>query len=288
MSWQDDYLVPPIEGRKFSVQFIKKLLKDFWVLVPHALRPHQEPKGPRLPLPERIRYDEASLRVCERIYDASLGRIDSLEKKAFGLLSYVTALSAVYIFSFSQLATFSGAYFLLLPTSLLLLALVISFRCLRVKTIMQVFINDLFGFDRKSKTIRKLKVHNNYLSAAIFNDANADNTADMLRAARMILASSVFLFVLISGAVLIAGNKAEQPKLTGLLKEQTEAVHSLGQSVQALNSQISKHEKLVDRVDSLQKGTRLVSDRLDSLNAQVIRLVRTVQRNRSASRKNAQ
>ncbi|TSA19397.1 hypothetical protein D4R75_09680 [bacterium] len=287
MTWQDDYLVPPIEGRIVSWRFVKKLLKDFWVLVPHALRPHQEANEPRLPLPERLKYDEATLRACERIYDASLARIDSLEKKAFGLLSYVTALSAVYIFSFSQLGAFSGTYFLLVPSVLLLLALIISFRCLRVKTIKQVFINDIFRFDDTNKPIGKLKIHNNYLSASIFNESKADNTADMLRAARMVLASSLFLFVLISGAVLAAGNRPEQPNTARILKEQTVAVLQLGYSVQALGSQFSKYDCLVDRMDTLQRKTRFASDRLDSVNARLTQLARTVQRNQSSPRKTA-
>lgn len=147
MNWTEEYLIPPIESDSLSFELLKKIVSDIRELVPHALKPHKSQVSPKKPLPKVPSEDAETAKACERIYDASLTRIDTLEKKALGLLSYVTALFALLFFAYSQFGGFQGTYWLLLPLSLLVVTLVISFRCLSVKAIQHIFVDDIYNFD---------------------------------------------------------------------------------------------------------------------------------------------
>ena len=234
MSWQDDYLIKPIERQPFSWQIIKRFVVDWAILIPHALMPHKAPPQPVKELPDLPDPDERGFKDCEKIYDESLARIDTLEKKAFGLVSYVTALFAVFFFTYSQMADSSGSGWLFVPMSMLVLALVISFRCLSVKSVSQVFINDIYKFDGPTHGTIRFKLDKCYLNAAVFNQARGDNTADLLRAARMMLASSFVLFLLVLGAVSTFGKRTEKHIETQLMNDQVQAILKLDRSMDSI------------------------------------------------------
>ncbi|MFN0157094.1 MAG: hypothetical protein ACKVRP_03360 [Bacteroidota bacterium] len=249
MAWTDDYLIPPIESEWPSLKLLKKLIKDFAVLVPHSLMPHKKPKNPSKDLP-KLTPDENTKKLCEKIYESSLSRIDSVEKKALGLLSFVTALSALLFFTYAQLSGLQGTGWLWVSMGCLLLTLIISFRCLSVKGIEHIFVNNIYDFD-STPASSSTELYVDYLSAAIFNEARADNTADMLRAARMTLALSIFLFVITLFSVVTFGDKVDTLSSTKLQQDQVEVLRGIQAAMQALDIKPASLIAVNARVDSL-------------------------------------
>lgn len=198
MRWTDRYLSPLTENAEIYGA-VKKLLKSLRIIVPFGLLPHTEIQDPMEPLPELKGLTESGLKAVEKIYDASLSRIDTLEKKALNLLSYITASFTIIALLYTLFSAYPLRVWLLMPIGTLLLTLFVSFRCLSVKSIFHVFVGDIYRFDGGKPIKKGEELHLSYLRSAIHNEARADETADILRAARMLLVTSmVFLFLVVA------------------------------------------------------------------------------------------
>lgn len=214
-NWYDKYLPPLIERDKVSFKKIWRFFKDFWILFVHSISPHQFPKGPKEELPNIQSKNSSDVySICKDIYDSANGRIDKLEDKAIKLLSYVTALFALISFAFLNIASITIKYVLLGSMILLLLAIIISFRCVNIKDRKSIFVADIFDFshEKPRETFEVNLFSKKLLTAAIFNQNVADNTADILKSARNMLIVAIML----SAVALILGTFAyqNQPKPT--------------------------------------------------------------------------
>lgn len=203
--WYDKYLPPLIGKEKFSFKRGFKYIKDFWLLLVHSLSPHEFPKEPKEKLPNIQSKNQSEIYgICKDIYNGSHDRIDKLEDKAIKLLSYITALFALISFAFLNIASIGIKYILIVSMVILLLSIIISFRCVNVKGRQSMFLPSIYNFDY-GKPIENFNLNlysKKMLEAAVFNQNVADNTADILKAARnmLILAISLSAVALLIGA----------------------------------------------------------------------------------------
>jgi hypothetical protein len=265
MAWTDRYLPPVVktESLRFAA---KKFFRDAPELLRFALLPHKEVEKPPADLPEIKKMKEGGLKVVEKIYDSSLNRIESLERKAFNLLSYVTATITILALTYAQFTENSYRWLLLLPLGLLLLTLYVSFRCLKVKTIQQVFVNDIYQFDSDGSPIKEgIQLHRSFLAAATFNETKADAVADMLRATRILLGLSIGSLLAVVLAVAIIGRNNTGP---------SKAEIQLAQITKGLERLDSTVNKIALREQSLEQ----LKSRMDTLSASVAEMTKSMQR----------
>lgn len=205
MTWQEKYLSPYIQKEKLSLSKMLKFFHDFWILLIHSLSPHEFPREPNEELPDIESKDGKIYDVCLNIYNDANERIDKIENKAFNLIRYISALFAVFAFIFVQLAdSFFFKIILLISIILLIISIIISFRCLNVKSIKTIFIPDIYDFESKEakENFKKKKILKTYLNNSIYNHNVADNLADMLKAARYVLITAMFVGLIGSGTAL--------------------------------------------------------------------------------------
>lgn len=197
MAWQDEYLCPQIGIENFTWKRLTKFLNKFYFLLRHSLFPHATAAYPLKDLPAFLdSNNDKSFDVVKDIYQSSIARIDKLESKSSNLLSYVTAVFAFLSFFFIQFKDSNILkVFLIISIFLLILSIIISFRCLTIKSISKIFITDVFEMDSSPPTFNysDSKIKDAYLKSAIFNENIADNTADMLNGARFFLVSSLIV-----------------------------------------------------------------------------------------------
>ncbi len=86
---------------------------------------------------------------------------------------------------------------------LLLISIIISFRCLSVKGIKNIFITDIYDLDSDpaKEIFDEKKIYKSYLQSSISNENVADNLADMLIAARYVLMTAL-IFVIIGVVIM--------------------------------------------------------------------------------------
>ena len=144
MNWQDKYLC-----KNINVQFpnIWKLLKKFFILMLHSIFPHESPTNPSETLPE-INIDKNNqntvYNICLNIYNEAEKRINKLEEKSFKMLSYISAIFAFLTFIIINIESKNGKIIIFTSMFFLIVSLLISFRCLNIKSILRTFIDDIY------------------------------------------------------------------------------------------------------------------------------------------------
>lgn len=215
MTKQSEYQPPLVQPERNIKKLIKKIKGDFEVLL-HGIRPHQGAKFPEKKFNNSnfASDDEYLYQTVFDIYRESCGRISSLEEKAFKLLTYISAVSAVLIYFLSQ--EISGLYRIIVIISIILLsiAIIISLRCIGIKQQMALYINTVFNFAKDSEptTRDKKSIMAEVISSAVFNHNVADNTADILRASRMMLIFGI-LTTIISSVFFLANSGQKKDKI---------------------------------------------------------------------------
>ncbi len=220
MSWQDKYLPPLIVSRKLTFKYLWKLIKKISFAVKHSLWFHEMPKESTNELPAISKEDDKLFEVAKDIYDASIDRINKLEEKSFKLLSYYTALLAFLSFIYFQTSANTMAQILILSSMvLLLISILISFRCLNIKNTQQIYINSIYNFDLEEpiESFNKNSFIKSLLQCAIYNENVADNTVDMLNGARYTLILSLIFCLTSSFFVLNNGLNNKDSKFQEML-----------------------------------------------------------------------
>ncbi|MCZ8091204.1 hypothetical protein [Flavobacterium sp.] len=190
-----DFLHKPITTSKINFW---STFKNNLELIYHSLLPHAFPVEPN----SKITKKSIKKRDIDLVYESSIEiykdskeRINSLENKAFNLMTYISAITALLIFLLDkELNTITK---ILAFTSILtlILALLISLRCIGIKTQKTLFINSMFEFNDNQLPKSKSKKHiaAELINNAIFNQNIADNTTDILKASRMLLFCGIIL-----------------------------------------------------------------------------------------------
>lgn len=196
MSSINDYLSPLTE-KEYNIKILLKRLFRTFPIMWHGIIPHKKVKSPIKKLPDfsfNSKDENLFVETAKEIYKESNERINNLEEKAFKLLSYISALSAVVLFFYSIIDRPFVKVLLIFSFFLLFVAIFLSLRCITVKKRSSVFLDDLFNFEKEEPTLRnKKEIITSFLDSAIYNQNVADNNADILKASRYFL---TFVFII--------------------------------------------------------------------------------------------
>ncbi|KQL33362.1 hypothetical protein [Psychrobacillus sp. FJAT-21963] len=254
--WQDKYLAPQVGKKKFSFKKVKHIIVDFFVLLIHSLSPHEFPKEPpeKLPKIKSKNYNEI-YNICKDMYSSSNERIDSLEDKAIKLVSFITILFTLISFAFLNIASIGVKYILLASMVLLLLAILISFRCVNIKSRQSMFLPSIYDFESFEQPVENFKLNNfseKMLQAAVFNQNVADNTADILKSTRNLLFLSICSIVI---AFLIgAFSYKSQTKMTVVKIENPVSVSLLEQEIIESNKTLESISNSLININDLNQS----------------------------------
>lgn len=195
MSKLNEYIAPLIEREK-NFKPIWKSFTSSWEILIHGLVPHERGK----PASKEIlgshidREDDYVTDLITELYKESRERIDDIEEKGFKLLTYISAVSAISVYFLSK--DISGFYkgSVIVSLFFLVLAIIISLRCIGVKGQKALFIDGILEFkeEEEPKTKNKEEMLANLVNCAVYNHGVADNTADILRASRIMLSLGIF------------------------------------------------------------------------------------------------
>jgi hypothetical protein len=253
-----------------------KLIKKISFAVKHSLWFHDIPKEPANELPAISNDDDKLFEVTKNIYDESLNRINKLEEKSFKLLSYYTALFAFLSFVYFQTPTNAIAQILILSSLvLLLISILISFRCLNIKNTQQIYINSIYNFDLEEPTenFNKKSLIKTFLQCAIYNENVADNTVDMLNGARYTLVLSLIFCLVSSFFVINNGLNSKESELQKMLNTNlttmTFELKSISEELkQSKNKEAEtivlqkKYASSISKIDSLQNEIRNLNTKI--------------------------
>lgn len=283
--WQDRFLSPQIEAEKYSLKKVKKIIKDFWVLLKHALSFHEKPQPPKEELPDFQSHDtETIYNICKDFFNNANSRIDSLEEKSLKLLTYVTALFAFISFAFLNSSVLVTKIMLIIGMVLLLFSILISFRCVNVKSRKTSFVPDVYDFkvDPPTDNFDKKSIAKKLLNSAIFNENVADNTADLLRSSRHMLALALVISVLgflfgIHGyfntskvsSVEIA-NPINISHIESELSNTNQSLSEINSNIKALDNSLLKDQvaQLAEELQNLQSKYNDILQRIDELESE--------------------
>lgn len=198
---REEYDPPLIGHRPPSLRDVWRYVADLSFRVWHSLLPHEPAGEPARELPAlkdggRDMYD-----VCYGVYRDSIDRIDKLERKAINLLPYITGLLALFSFlivGLSKPAVVNVG--IIIVASLLILAILISFRCTSVKAVKSRYALDMYDFDdtEAGPDFDLSRLSTDLLNCAVFNTNVGNNVADMLNAARELLRIALVLGALVA------------------------------------------------------------------------------------------
>lgn len=256
MSTQGEYN-PPLVDAEDTFWPSKKKVKGMWEVLLHGLKPHKAAKEPqKLFSSTHISDGEDFLEtICLEFYKETAQRIDGLEEKGFKLLTYISAISAISIYFMSTEIT--GVFKAIVILSILfhVLAIIISLRCISIKSQKALFIDGIFKFDpnNEPKTKNKKEMIANLVNCAVFNQGVADNTADLIKACRFMLSVGIWLTA-ISCIFLFSHSNDEDKTYQVKLSDSTEIRAIAADFRQLKNSsiKISGSIKVLKReVDSL-------------------------------------
>ncbi|MCD8416047.1 hypothetical protein G1J88_11585 [Tenacibaculum dicentrarchi] len=211
-----DYIYKPIKREK--INFISSLKSNI-ELIYHSLLPHSLPDEPKF----KITAESIEEKNVDVIYESSIEiykdskeRIKSLESKAFNLMTYISAITAILIFLLNKEINNTTKTLAVISIVVLILALLISFRCIGIKVQKTLFINSMFEFKKeKIRATNKKYISAELINNALFNQNIADNTTDILKASRILLfygitlSSISFLSHVLSDNKIKTNNKIE-------------------------------------------------------------------------------
>jgi hypothetical protein len=264
MSKQSDYQAPLVQPEK---KIFRKLWKDFisnFEILKHSLVPHQHAAEAAKKFEASHFQSDAShtFEVSIEMYKESTKRIDALEEKGFKLLTYISAVSAILIYFLSKDIIGYYKFFVITSLFFLIIAIIISLRCISIKYQRVLFIDALFKFGPDAEPVTKDKkaVIAEILNCTVYNQTVADNTADILKGARIMLSYGIFttviscVFFLYTPAVKDE-SKVYQTKVTIADTAFKNSVISLAKnedtSIKLLNTEI---KQLNNRLDSVNKS----------------------------------
>jgi len=209
-----EFLYEPINTDKIN---IPKSLKNNLALIYHSLLPHSFPIEPKSKITEEsIKEKDVDL-IYEsslEIYKDSKERISSLESKAFNLMTYISAITAILIFLLDKQINQLTKILAIISISILILALLISLRCIGIKTQKTLFINSMFDFkkNKEPKSRNKKHISVELINSSLFNQNIADNTTDILKASRTLLFYGIIFSTLSFLTYIIPNKKSEIEK----------------------------------------------------------------------------
>lgn len=259
-----DFLHTPIMTSKIKIW---SSIKDNFELILHSLLPHSFPDEPKSKITKKsIKKSDIDLMYESsiEIYKDSKERINSLESKAFNLMTYISAITAILIFLLDKEINTITKTLAIISILILILALLISLRCIGIKTQKTLFINSMFDFENtqlpKSKNKKHITVE--LINNTLFNQNIADNTTDILKASRILLFYGIILSVITFLTYIIPNekNKIESNKKIEIVNSiYTDSLFKNFKSyktkeMKEINERTDSLSKKVDHLISLEKN----------------------------------
>jgi len=270
MDWQDKYLCSRIERGSYSIAWLIKEIKSMWFLFVHSIFPHRRPTEPNCDLPEINDGSNKTYDICLDIFNQADNRINLLEDKAIKIITYVTALFALESFVLVNFASQIIKYCITVSMLLLLLSIFISFRCVNVKFRKTLFVLDLYSLEEENpkSNFDIAVISRNLLSAAIYNQNVADNTADILKSARNTLALALLVGTI--GITLSMVYSDRKPQVVTIQNQVTtsgieEIVKEQNSLIQSLIEQNRESSKLKKDVELIKQEQQRLMNELQQL-----------------------
>ena len=212
MSKQQDYMPPIVESAlKFGK---KKFLISAWEILLHGVLPHARAKGPSKTFNSDNLKDEDDFLflTANDFYKETSERIEFLEEKGFKLMTiYLLSTDPGGLYKWSIIIS-------LIP---LTLALLISLRCIGVKSQKALYIDSLFEFketeDSTPKNKSKKDITAALINCGVFNQNVADSTADLIKATRLMLSLGIILTLLSCCLYLATGDNKKKESQNSVL-----------------------------------------------------------------------
>lgn len=253
----------PLVNREKKVKPIWKSFVSSWEILVHGLVPHEKAKGATKDIigSNIDSNDEKVSELLVELYRESRQRISDIEEKGFKLLTYISAVSAISVYFLST--DISGWYKFCVIVSLLflVLAIIISLRCIGVKGQKALFIDSLFDFKTDSEPVAKSKndILANLINCAVFNHGVADNTADILRASRIMLSLGIFATAI--SCIFFLSKGPEKSKVYEVKLKDSLIVNTINSGLKANRDTTTKlYQKLLEvekKIDSVQQNSQL-------------------------------
>ena len=196
------------------------------------------------------------------MYDDSRDSIKSIEEKSFKLLTYISALSAILFFFLSKEINTLITILIIVSITLLVIAMVISLRCVGLKMQQAIFIKTAFDFDNKVEPKKERHIIAELMNFAVFNRNVANNTADILKAARHFLSLGI-VFTVFSLMLFFTANNTDKKinKVSVSFDDQS----IIAEHIKILEKQSIELEKLNTLIDNLNNIETEKKDKIDSL-----------------------
>lgn len=196
-TWQKRFLAPSVQIQKINLFYY---IKDFFEILIYSIWFHKPYEVPNEELPKFGLFDNAddAYIICHELYDNANKRIKLLEEKAYKLLPYISALFAFISFVFMKTSICSSRIFYILALIAMFISILVSFRCVNIKTKMEYFVPTIFDFthEKPRPKLNKKYIAHELLEMAIFNQNVADSIADMLKCARHLLVISIVFSII--------------------------------------------------------------------------------------------
>lgn len=265
MSEFSKYIPPLVEPEKNPKNWVG-VIKLFFSTLFHGLIPHKNPKDAEKNLTEK---DFES--ICEKdlvifhqiatsMYDDSRDSIKSIEEKSFKLLTYISTILAILFFFLSKEVNTYITVLIIISLTLLVIAIMISLRCVNLKYQKALFINTAFNFEETIRPYKAKHITAELMNFAVFNRNVANNTADILKSARNFVSLGI-IFSFLSLILFFTTNTFEQKvnkvnvsfadqsillKHLGTLEKQANQLEKLNILVSNLNTTEIKNKALID------------------------------------------
>lgn len=259
--------IAPLVNREKKIKPVWKSFISSWEILIHGLVPHEKAKGATKEIQEiHITHDDEKFsELILELYKETRDRIKDIEEKGFKLLTYISAVSAITVYFLST--DISGMYKASVIVSLffLVLAIIISLRCIGVKGQKALFIDSLFDFkeDAEPKTQSKKQILANLVNCAVYNQSVADNTADILRASRIMLSLGIFATAI--SCLFFLSKAPEKSKVYEVKLADSAAIRSIVSDFRAQKDSTielsNKIQGMVKQIDSMKIEIKAKADK---------------------------
>lgn len=264
--------IGPLVEKETNVRNILRKALGAISVIWHGLLPHKQPKEAEKKItkyyfPEKDE-DDTYYSTSMEMYRESKDRIQHLEEKAFKLLTYISAVSAILFFFLS--AELKGIINIIVISSiaLLVVAMVISLRCIGAKVQKALFIDTIIDFDG-SKAIRpksKSEITAEIVNCTVYNQTVADNTADILKASSYILSVGI-LTTVVAFVVFFSINDATETQMEqiGITFSDSTFEEVVKNNLILNNEKLDNVNDLLNKIEALEAAKKIQLDTLSAL-----------------------
>ena len=271
--------IPPLVEPEINPKKWFSGFKSFFSILYHGIIPHKNPKEAELKLEEGNLKDipdkelNTFYQTAISMYDDSRDSIKSIEEKSFKLLTYISALSAILFFFLSKEINALITILIIVSLTLLVISMVISLRCVGLKFQKALFIKTAFDFDKKVEPKKERHIIAELMNFAVFNRNVANNTADILKAARHFLSLGIVFTVFSLILFFTANNKDEKINKVSVTFEDKSIMLEYIRTLDKQSIELEKLNTLIDNINNIEIEKK---DKIDSLITEIKSLHKTL------------